>query len=217
MWDQYLYMPANSEIVFEGTCSITKTASEGPFGEMHDYVFPGDSHPGPKYAVDLITHRKDAILPVSNCGRITDETQPMIGPLTAAEIGNLLPITDAFSPFKSQAMWVALQVDTEKLRAMQTTAKDFCRQVGDIVFHDKVGYTIHRLVLVGEDVNVYDFRDVIWAFCTRCRPGMDKYVFEDVKGFPLIPYMSHGNGSPIKCGKIISGALLPAEYITGRN
>lgn len=38
------------------------------------YVFPGDTHPWPKYNVDLITHRRDAILPVSNCGRLTDET-----------------------------------------------------------------------------------------------------------------------------------------------
>lgn len=89
-----LCVPANSEIVFEGVCSATETAPEGPFGEMHGYVncsnclqecckdtdypsryvFPGDAHPQPKYRVDLITHRKDAILPVSNCGRVTDET-----------------------------------------------------------------------------------------------------------------------------------------------
>ena len=30
-----LYVPATSEIVFEGTCSITEVAPEGPFGEMH--------------------------------------------------------------------------------------------------------------------------------------------------------------------------------------
>lgn len=30
-----LYVPASSEIVFEGTCSITETGLEGPFGEMH--------------------------------------------------------------------------------------------------------------------------------------------------------------------------------------
>ena len=33
-----LYVPANSEIVFEGTCSITERGPEGPFGEMHGYV-----------------------------------------------------------------------------------------------------------------------------------------------------------------------------------
>lgn len=30
-----LLVPANSEIVLEGTLSITETAPEGPFGEMH--------------------------------------------------------------------------------------------------------------------------------------------------------------------------------------
>jgi UbiD family decarboxylase len=33
-----LYVPANAEIVFEGTLSITETGPEGPFGEMHGYV-----------------------------------------------------------------------------------------------------------------------------------------------------------------------------------
>ncbi|KAK6206546.1 Ferulic acid decarboxylase 1 [Pestalotiopsis sp. IQ-011] len=217
-----LYVPANSEIVFEGTCSITETVPEGPFGEMHGYVFPGDTHTGPKYNVDLITHRKDAIMPVSNCGRLTDETHTMIGPLAAAEIGFLLkskglPIKQAFSPFESQVTWVALQVDTAALRASKMSPKDFCQQVGDVVFRHKVGYTIHRLVLVGEDIDIYDFKDVMWAFCTRCRPGTDEVFFEDVAGFPLIPYMSHGNGPFNRGGKVVSDALLPVEYTTGRD
>lgn len=69
-----LLVPANSEIVFEGTLSITETATEGPFGEMHGYVFPGDSHPWPVYTVNKITYRTDPILPMSACGRLTDET-----------------------------------------------------------------------------------------------------------------------------------------------
>lgn len=146
----------------------------------------------------------------------------MIGPLAAAEISFLLrskgiPIKEAFSNFESQVTWVALQVDTDALRKMKTTASEFCKKVGEIVFNDKVGYTIHRLALVGEDIDVYDFKDVIWAFCTRCRPGMDEYHFEDVKGFPLIAYMSHGNGPPTRGGKVVSDALLPVEYTTGRD
>ncbi|KAK1641484.1 hypothetical protein BDP81DRAFT_446369 [Colletotrichum phormii] len=219
-----------SLIVFEGVCSATETAPEGPFGEMHGYVFPGDAHTQPKYRVDLITHRKDAILPVSNCGRLTDETQwetdanqhTMIGPLAAAEIGFLLKpkglsIKEAFSPFESLVTWVALQVDTEKLRAMKTNAKDFCRSIGDVVFNDNVGYTIHRLVIVGDDIDVYNFKDIIWAFSTRCRPDLDEYHFEDVRGFPLIPYMSHGNGDIRMGGKVVSDCLMPTEYTTGRD
>lgn len=30
-----LYLPANSDIVLKGTCSVTETGLEGPFGEMH--------------------------------------------------------------------------------------------------------------------------------------------------------------------------------------
>lgn len=34
-----IYVPATSEIVFEGTLSITETGGEGPFGEMHGFVY----------------------------------------------------------------------------------------------------------------------------------------------------------------------------------
>ncbi|KAF7166713.1 hypothetical protein CNMCM5623_000257 [Aspergillus felis] len=215
-----LYVPANAEIVFEGTLSITETADEGPFGEMHGYVFPGDSHKCPVYTVNKITYRTDPILPMSACGRLTDETHTMIGALAAAEIRKIcqlagLPITDAFSPFESQVTWVALKVDTAKLRQMKLTANEFQKKVGDVVFNHKAGYTIHRVVLVGDDIDVYNGKDVMWAFSTRCRPNADETFFEDVRGFPLIPYMSHGTGSPTRGGKVVSDALMPAEYTTG--
>ncbi|EFX01410.1 carboxy-lyase-like protein [Grosmannia clavigera kw1407] len=217
-----LLVPANSEIVFEGFMSSTETAPEGPFGEMHGYVFPGDAHPQPLYTVNMITHRKDAILPVSNCGRLTDETHTMIGPLVAVEINVMLkaaglPITDAYTPFESQVTWCAVKVDTAKLRELKTTPKEFCRKIGDLIFNTKVGSTIHRIAVVGDDIDIFNFKDVIWAFCTRCRPGMDEYLFEDVPGFPLIPYMSHGNGPANRGGKVVSDCLLPKEYTTGKN
>lgn len=43
-----LYVPANAEIVMEGTLSTSECGAEGPFGEMHGYVFPSDSHLCPK-------------------------------------------------------------------------------------------------------------------------------------------------------------------------
>jgi UbiD family decarboxylase len=69
-----LYVPVTSEIVFEGTLSVTGKGPEGPFGEMHGYVFPGDTHLWPKYKVNRITYRNNPIMPMSSCGRLTDET-----------------------------------------------------------------------------------------------------------------------------------------------
>lgn len=81
-----LYVPTTSEIVFEGTLSISETGPEGPFGEMHGYVFPGDAHIQPKYTVNKITYRNNPILPMSACGRLTDETvmQPPNSPIHLA-------------------------------------------------------------------------------------------------------------------------------------
>ncbi|KAK3308620.1 3-octaprenyl-4-hydroxybenzoate carboxy-lyase-domain-containing protein [Chaetomium strumarium] len=218
-----LLVPASSEIVLEGTLSTTDYAPEGPFGEMHGYVFPGDMHDQPKYTVHCITHRDDAILPVSACGRLTDETYTLISSLAAAEIRQLcqdtgLPITDAFSPFESQATWVALRVDTAAMRRMgYTDPAAFRRTVGDLVYTSKVGYTIHRLILVGDDIDVYYSADVMWAFVTRCRPGDDETFFDDVRAFPLIPYNSKSWHSPARGGKVVSGALLKSEFTTGKN
>lgn len=89
----------------------------------------------------------------------------MIGALAAAEIGKVcrnagLPVKDAFSPFESQVTWVALQFDGKELREMKTTSEELRKKIGDVVFNHKAGYTIHRLILVGDDIDVYDGKDV---------------------------------------------------------
>lgn len=69
-----LLVPAESEIIFEGTLSNTELASEGPFGEYFGHGFRAESGQMPVYNVDAITYRDDAILPVSVPGTITDES-----------------------------------------------------------------------------------------------------------------------------------------------
>ncbi|KAF4954213.1 hypothetical protein FGADI_5426 [Fusarium gaditjirri] len=217
-----LYVPANTEIVFEGTISTSEVVDEGPYGEMHGYVFPGVKLKWPLYKVNKITYRNNAILPISATGRLTDETHTLIGTLASAEIRKAcqnasMPITDAFSPFVSTATWIALRVDTSKLRQLKWTAEEFRKKVGDVVFSVRSGLCFHRLILVGEDIDVYDDKDVMWAFTTRCRPGDDETFFSDVPGFRLIPYMGHGTGPKNRGGKVVSDALMPSEYLNGPN
>lgn len=71
-------------------------------------------------------------------------------------------------------------------------------------------------MLVGQDIDVYDDKAVMWAFSTRCRPGDDELFYPDVRAFPLIPYNGHGAHSPVKGGKVVSDALMPVEYQTGK-
>ena len=69
-----LLVPASSEIVLEGALLLSDTGDEGPFGDFLGISFAGDTRKEPLFRVDRITHRDDAILPISVPGRITDES-----------------------------------------------------------------------------------------------------------------------------------------------
>ncbi|KAF5640788.1 3-octaprenyl-4-hydroxybenzoate carboxy-lyase [Fusarium sp. NRRL 52700] len=217
-----LHIPASSEIVFEGTLSLTEKAYEGPFEDYMGVIFEGDRRMQPLFTVDAITYRNDAIMPVSVPGRITDESHTTAA-LASAELLELLqceglPIKEANCPLETYATWCALQVDTEKLGDMKTSSAELCKRIGDLAFKDKSCMLVNRIILVGDDVDVFDWNDVMWALVTRCCPGKDETLFEEVRGHPITPYMSHGpHGNPTQGGKAISDCLMPTEYQGKRN
>ncbi len=45
---------------------------------------------------------------------------------------------------------------------------------------------------------------------------LPQLFYEDCKGFPLVPYMSHGFANPVRGGKVVSDALMPSEYRDGK-
>jgi UbiD family decarboxylase len=98
-------------------------------------------------------------------------------------------------------IWAAVKVDRQRLEALNTNAKEFSEKFGNLVFRNKCGMQIHRLLLVGDDIDPYKFEDIMWAYATRCRPGMDEFLFEDVQAYPLVPYMSHGPGTKLAGAK----------------
>ncbi|RAK71450.1 UbiD family decarboxylase [Aspergillus fijiensis CBS 313.89] len=213
-----LLVPASCEIVFEGTLSNTETALEGPFGEYFGHGFEGESRQMPIYHVNAITHRGNAILPISVPGVITDESHTLAA-LMVPEILDIclehgLPISDAFAPLETNATWVFLQVNSERLRSMGTNAQQLCRSIGQTVFQDKRAWLASRLFLVGDDIDIYDFQQTMWAVACRSRPGQDDYGFDDVPGLPLVPSM-RGSPRPCRGGKTVTNCLLESEFTAG--
>ncbi|KAK9438222.1 Carboxylyase-related protein [Metarhizium brunneum] len=211
-----LLVPANSEIVMEGTFSFKDKAPEGPFEDYLGLHFSDDQHMQPLFTVNAITYRDGAILPVSVPGKITDESH-VTASMASEELLELLrqhgyPVIDAFAPLETYATWCALKVDVEKLAEMRTTPEEFCNKIGNLAFNDKSSMLMNRIMLFGHDVDVGNFRDIMWALATRCRPGQDEYVFDDIPVLPLTPYMSHGRGDPTRGGKVVSDCLFPMEY-----
>lgn len=216
-----LEVPADSEIVLEGHLNLNELVDEGPFGEMHGYCFPGTPHPCPLYTVETITYRNQAILPVSNPGLCTDETHTLIGGLVSAEAKQLFlddpvlknVIMEAFTPYEGVALWLALKVNTKELAKLNTTSRDFCKRVGDIVFSSKTGFIIQEVILVSEDIDIFDFRKLIWAYVTRHAPGDDQYFFEEYRAFPLAPFISQGpRAKTLKGANCVTDCLFPQQY-----
>lgn len=216
-----LEIPAESELVFEGVLNINNLVNEGPFGEMHGYVFPGTGHPCPLYTVDVINYRDEAILPVSNPGLCTDETHTLIGGLVSAELKNFAlnhPILskivmDVFTPYEAQALWAAFKINTKELVKLNTTSVELRKLFGDLYFETKIASIIHEIVLVGDDIDIFDFRKFFWAYVTRHTPDDDQTFFHEVPAFPLAPFIS--NGPRIKSkkgGKVVTDCLLPKQY-----
>lgn len=129
-----------------------------------------------------------------------------------------LPVLSACVPLESYGTWCTLQIDTDALRDLCTTAPAFRSMLGKQLFNNKCCMLINRIILVGKDVDPYSFEAVVWALATRCRPGVDEEIFEDVPSFPMTPYMSHGRGPQggrKRGGKVICDCVLELEYEMG--
>jgi phenacrylate decarboxylase len=128
-----------------------------------------------------------------------------------------LPVKEVFTPFELQTLWAVVQIDSAKLRSMKTNPKALCQSIGDTIFADRSGMFEHHILVVSDDIDVYNFQDVMWAYATRCRPGVDDFCFHNTLGFPLVPYQWQGEGPPDVATKIVSNCMLPVEYTDGPN
>ena len=151
------------------------------------------------------------------------ESQHTTASLASVEILALckrlnLPVFDACVPLESYGTWCALQIDTDALRDLKISARAFRGMLGSHLFNSKCCMLINRLILVGKSVDVYSYEDITWALATRCRPGVDEEIFEDVPSLPMTPYMSHGrgpHGMGHRGGKVINDCVLQLEYELG--
>ncbi|PYH94074.1 UbiD family decarboxylase [Aspergillus ellipticus CBS 707.79] len=197
-----LHVPANAEIVLEGRISATKTVPEGPMAEYHGYAFPDEPVPEPRITVDCVTYRDDPVLPICVAGTAPDETHTLWGAAISAEIldalrGAGLPVRMVWMPFETQCCWVVVSVDVGELGRTGWGTEELSRRVGEVVFGTHAGWEAPKVFVVGDDVDVTDTKQVVWAMATRWRPGADEVVFGDVRGLPMVPYMTRAGRAEV--------------------
>jgi len=170
-----LQVPASAEIVLEGHVSLDEFAEEGPFGDHTGYY--NETEQFPVFTVDRMSMREDAIYHSTYTGKPPDE--PAVLGLAFNEIfvpilqKQFPEIVDFYLPMEGCSYRVAV-VSIKKAYAGHAKRVMF----GIWSYLRQFTYT-KFIIVVDEDINCRDWKEVIWAMSTRCDPARDFTVVEN--------------------------------------
>ena len=169
-------VPAQAEIVIEGTIDASTMSTDGPYAEYLGYYGVGDK---PCYVIDVsaITMRKDAIYHHLDSAHIEHNLCPNV----SAEMSMYDRLRTQFPTVKAVNTmgWLGTYV------SLQQRVPGEGKQAGLVaVSTDNYGKTV---VVVDDDVDVYNEREVAWAFSTRMVADQDMLIMPGVKGAHLDP------------------------------
>ncbi|MDP1930623.1 MAG: 4-hydroxy-3-polyprenylbenzoate decarboxylase [Gammaproteobacteria bacterium] len=170
-----LQVPASAEFVLEGVIEPGEMAEEGPYGDHTGYY--NEVERFPVFTIKKLTHRKDPIYHSTYTGRPPDEPA-MLGvalnevfiPLIQKQYPE---IVDFYLPpegcsYRLAVVSIKKQYPGHAKRIMMGTWS-FLRQFMYTKF----------VIIVDDDVNVRDWKDVIWAMTTRMDPVRDCVMIEN--------------------------------------
>lgn len=174
-------VPATSEIVLEGYFEPGERRAEGPFGEFTGYVGPGGTEP--VFHCTAMTTRHDPIFQAGLTGVPITENHvlkqlPMEANLLASLRGAYPDITGVSYLPEGGAEFLAV-VGLRQRYVNQ--AKNVALSALGGVAHPKM------VVVVDDDIDIYDPVKVWWAVLTRAQPADDVIIIPKAAGGQLDP------------------------------
>ncbi|WP_293008747.1 4-hydroxy-3-polyprenylbenzoate decarboxylase [Nitrosomonas sp.] len=170
-----LQVPATAEIVLEGAIHPGETALEGPYGDHTGYY--NEQETFPVFTIDRITMRRNPIYHSTYTGKPPDE--PAILGVALNEVFVPLlqkqfpEITDFYLPPEGCSYRMAV-VSMKKQYAGHSKRVMF----GIWSFLRQFMYT-KFIIVTDDDINVRDWKEVIWAITTRVDPVRDTLLVEN--------------------------------------
>ncbi len=170
-----LQVPASAEIVLEGHIAPDETALEGPFGDHTGYY--NEQERFPVFTIERITMRRDPIYHSTYTGKPPDE--PAILGVALNEVFVPLlqkqfpEISDFYLPPEGCSYRLAVV-------SMRKQYPGHAKRVmfGIWSFLRQFMYT-KFIIVTDDDVNIRDWKEVIWAMTTRVDPARDTLLVEN--------------------------------------
>jgi 2,5-furandicarboxylate decarboxylase 1 len=185
-------VPADAEFVLEGRIT-TELASEGPFVDLtgtYDFV-----RRQPIIEIDRITHRRDPLYQALLPGRL--EHRLLMGmprePTIFAEVNKVARCLNVHvTPGGTSWLHAAVQIAVQK--------PDDGRQAIEAAFRGHS--SLKHVVVVDEDVDIFDAGDLEWAIATRFQADRDLVVLADQPSSSLDPSAHHVPGPKSRTAKM---------------
>jgi 4-hydroxy-3-polyprenylbenzoate decarboxylase len=170
-----LQVPASAEIVLEGAIHPGETALEGPFGDHTGYY--NEAAPFPVFTIERITMRRDPVYHSTYTGKPPDEPAVLGVALNEVFVPILQKqfpeIVDFYLPPEGCSYRLAVV-------SMRKQYPGHAKRVmfGIWSFLRQFMYT-KLIVVVDDDVNARDWKEVIWALTTRVDATRDTVLVDN--------------------------------------
>src|SRR5579863_5440048 len=171
---QPLMVPAQAEIVIEGEVRLDDYLDEGPYGDHTGYY--NAVEPFPVFQVTAITMRRDPIYLTTHTGRPPDEPSVLGAALNEVFVPLLRAqfpeIVDFWLPPEGCSYRIAV---VSMKKAYPGHAKRVMLAVWSYL--RQFMYT-KWVIVVDDDIDARDWKDVMWAISTRMDPARDITIVE---------------------------------------
>ena len=170
-----LQVPENAEIILEGVIHPGEVAEEGPFGDHTGYYNEVETFP--VFTVKKITHRNNPIYHSTYTGKPIDEPavlgvalNEVFVPLLQQQFSE---IVDFYLPPEACSYRMAIV-------SMKKQYPGHAKRVmmGVWSFLRQFMYT-KFVIVVDDDINIRDWKEVIWALSTRVDPSRDTSLIDN--------------------------------------
>jgi len=168
-----LFVPAHAEIILEGYVDSKERRTEGPFGDHTGYYSLADEFP--VFHITCITHRKNPIynatvvgIPPMEDAYLGKATERIFLPLMKAQLPEIVDIN-----LPIEAVFHNLCIVSIKKRYPGHAKKVMFALwgMGQMMF-------AKTIIVLDDDVNVQDMREVLWATTTRYDPAKDVTIID---------------------------------------
>lgn len=166
-----LQYPKNAEIILEGYVDPSETRVEGPFGDHTGYYSLEEEFP--VFHVKRIIEKKDPVYPASIVGKLWHEDviigkaiERMFLPIIKFQVPEIVDMNTM-----EEAVFHNMVIVSIKKRYPGQAKKVMFALwgLGQLMF-SKI------IVVVDDDINVHDRKQVIWALSTRIDPQRDVFI-----------------------------------------